>query len=64
VKVGGGHSAKTMIEEMHNLNRVLSWRKGARMAKEQIEEPTELQAHILAQLGYHVKDGSVLQLES
>jgi predicted AAA+ superfamily ATPase len=25
---------------------------------------TELQAHILAQLGYHVRNGSVLQLAS
>jgi transposase len=64
LKVAGGHSAKTIMEEMHTLNRVLSWRRGARTAQEQIEEPTELQAYILAQLGYHVKDGSVLQLAS
>jgi hypothetical protein len=64
LKVAGGHSAKTIMEEMHNLNRVLSWRRGARMPQDQIEEPTELQAHILAQLGYQVKDGSVLQLAS
>ena len=64
LKVSGGHSAKTIMEEMHNLNRVLSWRRGARIAQEQIEEPTDLQAHILAQLGYQVKDGSVLQLAS
>jgi transposase len=64
LKVGGGHSAKTIMEEMHNLNRVLSWRRRARLAQEQIEEPTDLQAYILAQLGYQVKDGSVLQLAS
>jgi transposase len=64
LKVGGNRSAKTIMEEMHNLNRVLSWRGGTRRAQEQIEEPTELQAHILAQLGYQVKDGSVLQLAS
>jgi transposase len=64
LKVGGGHSAKTIMEEMHKLNCVLSWRRGARMPEEHIEEPTELQAHILAQLGYQVKDGSVLQLPS
>ena len=64
LKVGGGRSAKTIMEEMHNLNRVLSWRRGARRAQEQIEEPTDLQAHILAQLGYQAKDGSVLQLVS
>jgi hypothetical protein len=34
------------------------------MAQEQIEEPTEFQAHILRQLGCQVKDGSVLQLAS
>jgi hypothetical protein len=64
LKVGSGHSAKTIMEEMHTLNRVLSWRRGARTAQEQIAEPTDLQAHILAQLGYQVKDGSVLQLAS
>jgi transposase len=64
LKVGGNRSAKTIMEQMHDLNRVLSWRRGTKMAQERIEEPTELQAHILAQLGYQAKDGSVLQLVS
>jgi len=62
LKVGGAHSARTIMEEMHNLDCVLSWRNGAREPQLQIEEPNELQAQVLAAFGYHIKDGSVLQV--
>jgi len=61
LKVAGGHSAKTMMEEMHTLNCVLSWENGAKLPQVQIEEPNELQAQILTSLGYQIKNGSVLQ---
>jgi transposase len=62
--VGGPHSAKTIIEEMHNLDCVLSWRKGAKLPQVQIEQPNEIQAQVLEAFGYEVKDGWVLQMES
>ena len=62
LKVGGGHSARTIIEEMHSLDCVLSWRKEAKIPQMQIEEPDEVQAHILAAIGYQIKDGSVLHV--
>ncbi|MFP3869351.1 MAG: IS1634 family transposase [Syntrophobacteria bacterium] len=61
LKVGGGHNAKTIMEEMQHLDCVLSWRNGARKPEMQIEDPTELQAHVLTALGYQIKDGWVLQ---
>lgn len=62
LKVGDDHCAKTIMEEMHHLNCVLSWRTGARMPEVQIEEPNELQSQVLAAFGYQIKDGSVLQI--
>lgn len=64
LKVGGGHSAKTIMEEMHNLDCVLSWRNGAKKPEMNIEEPNEIQAQVLAALGYQIKRGSVLQVAS
>lgn len=64
LKVGGSHSAKTIMEEMHNLDCVLSWRNGAKKPETHIEEPSEVQAQVLATLGYQVKGGSVLQVAS
>jgi transposase len=62
LKVGGGHSAKTIMEEMQHLNCVLSWRNSARKPEIQIEDPSELQAHVLTALGYQIKDGWVLHI--
>ncbi len=39
LKVGGVHSAQTIMEEMHSLDCVLSWRKEGKMPQVQIEEP-------------------------
>ena len=64
LKVGGVHSGKTIVEEMANLDCVLSWRNGATSPEVHIEEPNELQAQVLAALGYKVRDGSVLQVAS
>ena len=64
LKVGGGHSAKTIMQEMHHLDCVLSWHNGAKKPQTHIEEPNEVQARVLAALGYQVKGGSVLQVAS
>ena len=64
LKVGGGHSAKTIMQEMHHLDCVLSWHNGAKKPQTHIEEPNEVQAQVLAALGYQVKGGSVLQVAS
>jgi transposase len=62
LKVGGGLSARTIMEEMHNLDCVLSWRNEAKLPEVQIEEPNELQAHILAAFRYRIQGGSVLHI--
>ena len=64
LKVGGDLSARTIMEEMHNLDCVLSWRNGAKLPKVQIEEPNEVQSQILATFGCQIKDGSVLHLKA
>jgi len=51
LKVGGGLSARTILEEMHSLNCVLSWYPGSRTAEQRIDDPSPLQAQILAALG-------------
>jgi transposase len=61
LKVGGGLSGKTILEEMHSLNCVLSWYPDTRKPDLRIDDPSPLQARILAALGHKVKDGSVLQ---
>jgi len=62
LKVPGGYSAKTLMEEMNHLNCVLCWPKDTRKPQVLIEQPNEIQARVLAALGYVVKDGSVLQM--
>jgi len=61
IKTGEKHTAKTIMENMANLNCVLSWQRGAKKPQTYIEDPTELQAHVLTSLGYQIKDGWVLQ---
>ena len=62
IKTGEKHTAKTIMESMANLNCVLSWQRGAKKPQTCIEDPTELQAHVLTSLGYQIKDGWVLHL--
>lgn len=64
LKVGGPHSAKTLMEQMHNLDCVLFWHKKAKFPQVQIEQPNEIQARVLAAFGYQIKDGWVLYVES
>jgi transposase len=61
LKVGGGLSAKTILEEMHSLNCVLAWYPGDRKPDLRIDDPNPLQAQILAALGYRIENGWVLQ---
>jgi len=62
IKTGDKHTAKTVMEHMENLNCVLCWQHGAKKPRTYIEDPTELQAQVLASLGYQIKDGWVLHL--
>jgi transposase len=53
-------SARTAMEQMHRLHSCLCWMGGNEKPDRVIEEPTELQAQILAAFGYQVGSG-VLQ---
>jgi len=62
LRVGQGLSAQTIIEEMRNLNLVLTWPRGQKKPHHQIEDPNPVQAKILAALGHKIENGSVLQV--
>lgn len=62
IKTGDKHTAKSIMEQMQELDCVLSWQRKAKKPVVYIEDPTELQAQVLDALGYQVKDGSVLQI--
>ena len=64
IKTGDKHTAKSIMEQMQELDCVLSWQRKAKNPMISIEEPTEFQAQVLAALGRQVKDGSVLQLNA
>jgi transposase len=61
LKVGGGLSGRTILEEMHSLNSAMSWYPGASAPQLRVDDPSPLQAQILAALGYRIQDGWVLQ---
>jgi len=62
LKVGAGLSGRTILEEMHSLNSVMSWLPGSRTPVVRIDDPNPIQAKILAALGYRIENGSVLQM--
>ena len=62
IKTGDKHTAKSIMEQMQELDCVLSWQREAKKPLVNIEDPTELQAQVLAAFGYQVKNGSVLQI--
>ena len=62
IKVNGKYSGRTIMEEMQNLNCVITWTKGDKSPKVQIEDPNPIQTEVLKALGYAVKDGWVLQI--
>ena len=62
IKTGDKHTAKSIMEQMQELDCVLSWQRNATKPLVNIEDPTDLQAQVLAALGYQVKDGWVLQI--
>ncbi len=64
LKLGDKHSAKSIVEQMKDLDCVLSWQRKATIPQVLIEDPTEFQTQVLASLGYQVKDGWVLQIEA
>ena len=64
IKTGGKHTAKCIMEQMEQLDCVLSWQRKKTTPQVHIEDPTEFQAQVLASLGYQIKDGSVLQISA
>jgi hypothetical protein len=50
------------MEHMQELDCVLSWQRKETTPQINIEDPTEFQSQVLANLGYQVKNGSVLQI--
>ena len=62
ILVGRRLSAKTIIEEMRNLNLVLTWHKGQKRPQLHIEHPDPMQAQVLAALGHKIENGSVLHI--
>jgi len=64
IKAGDKHTAKSMLEEMEQLDCLLSWQHKETTPQVHIEDPTEFQAGVLASLGYQIKDGSVLQISA
>jgi hypothetical protein len=61
LRVGVGLSGKTILEEMHSLHSVVSWRPRRRTPQVRVDDPNPLQEQILGALGYAAKDGWVLQ---
>jgi transposase len=61
IKVRGGLSGRTILEEMHSLHRVISLYPRARAPQVRVDDPSSLQEQILGALGYCVRDGWVLQ---
>ena len=64
IKTGDGHTAKSIMEQMENLNCVLSRQSDTSTPRVYIENPAELQAQVPAGLGYQIKDGWVLQISA
>lgn len=62
IKAGDKHTAKSIMEQMRDLDCVLSWQGKETTPQVYIEDPTEFQSQVLASLGYQVKNGSVLQI--
>ncbi len=62
IKTGDTRSAKSIMEQIERLDCVLSWESGDKKPQMYIENPTELQTHVLASLGYRINNGSVLQI--
>src|SRR5208282_5630896 len=64
IKTGDKHTAKSIMEQMQELDCVLSWQRNATKPLVNIEDPTDLQAQVLAALGYQVKEGWVLKISA
>jgi len=63
LKLGDKYTSKVIMEEMHDLDCVLTWHQGSRKPELGLETPTELQAEILQGMGYVIQDAWVLQTQ-
>ena len=61
LKLNDKYTSKVIMEEMHSLDCVLSWRQGTKEPELGLETPTKLQAEILKGMGYVIQDAWVLQ---
>ena len=56
IKTGDKHTAKSIMEQMQEIDCVLSWQRKAKKPVVYIEDPTELRAQGLDALGHQVKE--------
>ena len=63
LKLGDKYTSKVIMEEMHDLDCILTWHKDAKKPELGLESPSEIQAEILNGLGYVIQDGWVLQAQ-
>jgi hypothetical protein len=61
LKLNDKYTSKVIMEEMHNLDCILTWPQGAKKPELSLENPNELQAEILRGLGSVIKEAWVLQ---
>ena len=63
LKLGDKYTSKVIMEEMDDLNCILTWHKNATKPEIGLETPSETQAEILNGLGYVIQDAWVLQAQ-
>jgi hypothetical protein len=61
LKLGDKYTSKVIMEEMHDLDCVFTWYKDSKEPELGLETPSELQADILKDMGYVIKDAWALQ---
>ena len=61
LKLGDKYTSKVIMEEMHDLDCILTWHKDTMKPELGLETPSEIQAEILKGMGYVIQDAWVLQ---
>lgn len=61
LKLNDKYTSKVIMEEMHNLDSILTWPQGIKQPELSLETPTDFQAEILKSVGYVIKNAWVLQ---
>lgn len=63
LKLGDKYTSKVIMEEMHDLDCILTWHKDTMKPELGLETPSEIQAEILKGMGYVIQDAWVLQVQ-